>query len=88
MLVMTQQHGIDGANLGDGHGRLLGFRERDVRQPILAGHVEGGVGDKAVAVHLDQGGWTADQGDLHTVHTPLLSDRRNRPCPRLLGIRA
>ena len=84
VLVMAQEHGVDRQDLRGRYCRLLGLRQRDVREPILAGRIEGGVGDEAIAIHLDQGRWTADQGDLHAAHATALRHERT-PCPAHLA---
>ena len=63
MLVVAEQHRVD---LADRVGRHRGARQLlqlHMRQLIVAGRIEGRIGEQAKAVDLDQRGGTADQGD-------------------------
>ena len=69
MLVVAQQHRIDRADIAHaerGTRQLLQFH---MRQLILAGRIEGRIGEQAEPVDLDQGGGASDQrdGDAHVI---------------------
>ncbi|GEC57230.1 hypothetical protein BEL01nite_62730 [Bradyrhizobium elkanii] len=69
MLVVAQQHRIDRADIARAERRTRQFLQFHMRQLILAGCIEGGIGEQAEPVDLDQGGWASDQcdGDAHVI---------------------
>jgi hypothetical protein len=68
VLVVAEQHRIDGADVLGAHGRTAGLRQGHVRQFVVARTVEGRIGDEAEAGDLDQHGRTADQGETRCGH--------------------
>ena len=65
VLVVAEQHGVDGAQLVCRQGRSRSLGQRDMRQRIVAGKMEGRIGKQPEAVDLDQRRRAADQGYAH-----------------------
>jgi hypothetical protein len=71
MLVMTEQYRIDRADCVGAQRRAGQLFEFHMRQLIVAGRIEGRIGEQPEPVDLDQRGGAADQGDPKRVHVDL-----------------
>ena len=68
MLVMTDQHRVDRPDPVGGQSRARGLGQGDVAQLVLAGSVEGGIGDQAESVRLDRHGRPSYEGQGQCRH--------------------
>jgi len=68
MLVMTDQHRVDRPDPVGGQSRARGLGQGDVAQLVLAGSVEGGIGDEAESLRFDQDGRPSYEGQGQCRH--------------------
>jgi hypothetical protein len=75
MLVVAQEHGVDGSDLIRGQRGISGFFESHMRQYVLAGTIERGICQKAEAIQFYKGCRASNQGNRGCGHDLSFASR-------------
>ena len=68
MLIVTEQDRVDRPDVRDGERRTHGLGQRDLRQLVFAGFIEGGIGEQTKAGIFDENRGAADQSETWSSH--------------------